>query len=241
MHGEIHAGQSSRHAKVGGMATIHTGTTMAPTKLELLAGWLPRQPWYAGPGRRRADAGRRLPARRPGRGGRHRVRASSPTGDGGETTYAVPMSYRAAPLPGRGGGPDRHLRARRPRHAVDLRRRARPGRRRRSCSSSSAATGRRAVAEPERHPRPDGRPALGRPTDDSTAPTPLRVRDSEPGRTTVAVELTDAAAERPCPGRCTRSVVLEPGTGTGRTSGRVEADWTRLDGGTARGPGRLIR
>ena len=27
------------------MATIHR-TTMAPTKLELLADWLPEQPWY---------------------------------------------------------------------------------------------------------------------------------------------------------------------------------------------------
>ena len=48
------------------MATIHTGTTMAPTKLELLTDWLPRQPWYrrAG-GRAGAEPGRRLPPRRP--------------------------------------------------------------------------------------------------------------------------------------------------------------------------------
>ncbi|MFF8504916.1 1,4-alpha-glucan branching protein [Streptomyces anulatus] len=31
------------------MASIHR-TTMTPTKLELLAGWLPRQSWYAGSG-----------------------------------------------------------------------------------------------------------------------------------------------------------------------------------------------
>ena len=29
------------------MATIHR-TTMAPTKLELLAAWLPQQPWFVG-------------------------------------------------------------------------------------------------------------------------------------------------------------------------------------------------
>ena len=29
------------------MAEIHR-TTLAPSKLELLARWLPRQPWYAG-------------------------------------------------------------------------------------------------------------------------------------------------------------------------------------------------
>src|SRR5690242_11256798 len=32
-----------------GMAVVHD-TTMTPGKLELLAGWLPRQPWYAGSG-----------------------------------------------------------------------------------------------------------------------------------------------------------------------------------------------
>jgi len=32
------------------MGVIHTGTTMTPTKEELLTTWLPTQPWYAGPG-----------------------------------------------------------------------------------------------------------------------------------------------------------------------------------------------
>jgi hypothetical protein len=32
------------------MAVIHQ-TTMSPTKLELLAAWLPGQPWYIGTGR----------------------------------------------------------------------------------------------------------------------------------------------------------------------------------------------
>ncbi len=43
------------------MAIIHK-TTLVPGKLDLLAGWLPAQPWYAGPGRSRrwprsADSG----------------------------------------------------------------------------------------------------------------------------------------------------------------------------------------
>jgi hypothetical protein len=77
------------------MATIHA-TTMAPTKLELLAGWLPRQPWYLDPGRPPA------PARAGG------FRLDDPDGevgmefllvtDGAETAYFVPMTYRAAPL-----------------------------------------------------------------------------------------------------------------------------------------------
>ena len=80
------------------MATIHTGTTMAPTKLELLAGWLPQQPWYRATGE---------PPTLTRAGG---FRLDDPAGevgiefllvgDGAETTYLVPMTYRAAPLDG---------------------------------------------------------------------------------------------------------------------------------------------
>jgi hypothetical protein len=78
------------------MATIHTGTTMAPTKLELLTEWLPRQPWYVGDGRPTLSRA----------GG---FRLDDPDGevgiefafvsDGEERTYHVPMTYRSAPLP----------------------------------------------------------------------------------------------------------------------------------------------
>jgi len=77
------------------MATIHD-TTMAPTKLQLLAGWLPRQPWYLDPGRPPALA----------RAGGFRL--DDPAGEvgiefmlvtAGDRTYVVPMTYRAAPLP----------------------------------------------------------------------------------------------------------------------------------------------
>jgi len=80
------------------MATIHTGTTMVPTKLELLAEWLPRQPWYRGTGR---------PPQLSRAGG---FRLDDPAGevgiefmvvgDGEENAYLVPMTYRAAPLAG---------------------------------------------------------------------------------------------------------------------------------------------
>ena len=39
------------------MAIIHK-TTLVPGKLDLLAGWMPAQPWYAG-----RDASRRWPGR----------------------------------------------------------------------------------------------------------------------------------------------------------------------------------
>jgi hypothetical protein len=82
------------------MATIHTGTTMAPTKLELLTDWLPRQDWYLGEG----------PPELSRAGG---FRLDDPAGEvglefmlvtdgagGGATTYFVPLSYRGAPLHG---------------------------------------------------------------------------------------------------------------------------------------------
>jgi hypothetical protein len=78
------------------MATIHT-TTMTPSKLELLAGWLPSQPWYRGGGSPQL-------ARAGG------FRLDDPAGEVGievlvvadadRTVYAVPLTYRGSPLPG---------------------------------------------------------------------------------------------------------------------------------------------
>jgi len=81
------------------MATIHTGTTLVPSKLELLTDWLPRQPWYRGSGA----------APQLSRAGGFRL--DDPAGAVGiefmvvidastDTTYVVPMTYRAAPLEG---------------------------------------------------------------------------------------------------------------------------------------------
>ncbi|TFV53161.1 1,4-alpha-glucan branching protein [Blastococcus sp. TF02A-35] len=78
------------------MATIHR-TTMAPTKLELLTGWLPGRPWYRGTG-----------APQLARAGGFRL--DDPAGkvglefmvvhDADGTTYFTPLSYRGAALPG---------------------------------------------------------------------------------------------------------------------------------------------
>ncbi|MFE5239268.1 MULTISPECIES: maltokinase N-terminal cap-like domain-containing protein [unclassified Streptomyces] len=78
------------------MASVHR-TTMAPTKLELLAGWLPRQSWYVG------DAG--APELTVAGG----FRLDDPEGEVGieimivvdtsaqrPVAYLVPMSYRGA-------------------------------------------------------------------------------------------------------------------------------------------------
>ncbi|PYC88285.1 1,4-alpha-glucan branching protein [Streptomyces tateyamensis] len=76
------------------MAVIHH-TTLTPTKLELLAAWLPQQDWYAGSGA--------APVRAGG------FRLDDPAGEvgmeflvvtAGSVAYLVPLTYRGAPLPG---------------------------------------------------------------------------------------------------------------------------------------------
>ncbi|MER5523567.1 1,4-alpha-glucan branching protein [Streptomyces sp. NPDC002677] len=77
------------------MALIHR-TTITPTKVELLAGWLPTRPWYHGPA-----APELVKA-----GG---FRLDDPEGEvgiefmvatEGTDAYLVPLTYRAAPLDG---------------------------------------------------------------------------------------------------------------------------------------------
>ena len=86
------------------MAIIHH-TTMTPSKLELLTGWLPAQPWYLGAGRKPELA----------RAGGFRL--DDPAGEvgiefmvvtdqaaGQAASYLVPMTYRAHELTGADGG-----------------------------------------------------------------------------------------------------------------------------------------
>lgn len=77
------------------MAIIHE-TTMHPSKLELLARWLPGRAWYSGTGKGLARAGG--------------FRLDDPDGevgiefmvvsDGDGTAYLAPMTYRGTPLDG---------------------------------------------------------------------------------------------------------------------------------------------
>ncbi|GAA1355681.1 maltokinase N-terminal cap-like domain-containing protein [Streptomyces beijiangensis] len=82
------------------MAVIHR-TTLTPTKLELLAGWLPAQAWYTGGGSEPllAKAGGFRLDDPEGEVGIEfmAVRDSS---EGQVVTYHVPFTYRAAPLAG---------------------------------------------------------------------------------------------------------------------------------------------
>ncbi|MER5790330.1 1,4-alpha-glucan branching protein [Streptomyces sp. NPDC001980] len=80
------------------MALIHH-TTLKPTKVELLAGWLPTRPWYHGPA---------VPELVKAGG----FRLDDPAGEvgiefmvvtertAGPGAYLVPLTYRGAPLPG---------------------------------------------------------------------------------------------------------------------------------------------
>jgi hypothetical protein len=68
-------------------------TTLTPTKLELLAEWLPGQPWYRGTASRPAKAGGfRLDDPENVVGIEFMVVAD------GDTTYHVPMTYRSQPV-----------------------------------------------------------------------------------------------------------------------------------------------
>ncbi|MFF7474863.1 1,4-alpha-glucan branching protein [Streptomyces sp. NPDC008092] len=80
------------------MALIHH-TTLRPTKVELLAGWLPTRPWYHGPAAPELvkAGGFRLddPAGEVG------IEFMVVTGStDGPAAYLVPLTYRGAPLPG---------------------------------------------------------------------------------------------------------------------------------------------
>jgi hypothetical protein len=82
------------------MAVIHR-TTLTPSKLELLAGWLPAQPWYAGADQQPALAragGFRLDDP-DGEVGIEFMVVTDSSGDR-PVSYHVPLSYRAAPLDG---------------------------------------------------------------------------------------------------------------------------------------------
>jgi len=79
------------------MATIHN-TTMTPGKLDLLAAWLPGQPWYRGtakPALTRAG-GFRLDDP-DGQVGIEFMAVTDSAG-AGATSYLVPLTYRGSPL-----------------------------------------------------------------------------------------------------------------------------------------------
>jgi hypothetical protein len=214
------------------MGTIHTGTTMAPTKLELLAVWLPQQSWYRDTGEPPALA----------RGGGFRL--DDPVGDVGiefmvvtdattHTGYFVPMTYRADPLDGAGDaliGTSEHGvlgtrwiydAAYDPVALTQLLDFICGG-----CEAQSQSASDTPDPSVGRHWSSEGRP---------TALRPLSVSDGRPDRTTIAAELNGSA--------CSLDLlrVLGAAAPADDVPGFVEADWTRSDGTLARGTVAVVR
>ncbi|MFJ4717244.1 1,4-alpha-glucan branching protein [Streptomyces sp. NPDC088785] len=80
------------------MSIIHR-TTITPTKLELLAAWLPEQPWFRGAGAPElAKAGGFRLDDPAGAVGIEFLAVTDVAGPE-PVTYLVPMTYRGAPLP----------------------------------------------------------------------------------------------------------------------------------------------
>ena len=216
------------------MSTIHASTTMAPTKLELLTDWLPRQPWYR-------DTGAAAQLSRAGG-----FRLDDPAGEvgiefllltdaagGGETTYLVPMTYRAAPLDGAADaliGTSEHG-VLGTRWIYD------------AAHDPVAVTQLldfiRGRVEAQHQSRSDTLdPSVGRSWTSAgrlVAPEPLRVSETGSGRTTVAVERDGSP--------CSLELLRLPRAGAPAEEGlgQVEADWTGLGGPVSRGAVAVLR
>ncbi|MFF9677881.1 1,4-alpha-glucan branching protein, partial [Streptomyces eurythermus] len=82
------------------MSVIHR-TTLEPTKLELLAGWLPTRPWYHGgpEGPRLSRVGGFRLDDPKGEAGIEFMVVRDDSGDA-PVSYLVPLTYRGAPLDG---------------------------------------------------------------------------------------------------------------------------------------------
>ncbi|KAB2381608.1 maltokinase N-terminal cap-like domain-containing protein [Actinomadura montaniterrae] len=80
------------------MAVIHE-TTLKPSKLELLAAWLPSRPWYAG-GTGEPDLAKAGGFRLDDPDGEVGIEFIVVTDTSRPTTYLAPLTYRGAPLDG---------------------------------------------------------------------------------------------------------------------------------------------
>jgi hypothetical protein len=210
------------------MATIHA-TTMAPTKLQLLAGWLPRQPWFVGDGA--PDLARVGGFRLDDPAGEVGIECMILT-DGGRTTYFVPLAYRGAPLAGAEDG------------LVGTSEHGVLGTRWIYDAAYDPVAVARLLAlvigeadaqHQDESDTPD--PTVGRSWSAVARPVavhPLQVSHTVPGPTSVAVETDGAAGSL-------ELVRLLSTADAGRATGHVAADWTRPDGTIARGTVAAVR
>jgi hypothetical protein len=223
------------------MATIHR-TTMSPGKLDLLAAWLPGQPWYR-------DTGRPPALTRAGG-----FRLDDPAGDvgiefvfvtdgteGEGTTYHVPLAYRGAPLPGAEAG----LVGTSEHGVLGTRWIYDAAHDPVAIAQFLAFIGGTTKAQHQNQSDTPDRSVIRQWTRAGRliAPSPLEVSITEPGRSTVAVELVDGESAEA--GRFSLElirVLREAPVGEQPTGlGSVDAEWARPDGGTARGTVVVVR
>jgi hypothetical protein len=81
------------------MATIHD-TTMTPTKLELLAAWLPLRTWYRSAERHRPRLRKAGGFRLDDPAGEVGIEFLFAADDGQDRVYQLPLTYRGTPLAG---------------------------------------------------------------------------------------------------------------------------------------------
>ena len=221
------------------MATIHR-TTMEPGKLDLLASWLPEQPWYRPTGK---------PPRLSRAGG---FRLDDPAGevgiefvfvtdgtDGVEATYSVPLTYRGAPLPGAEPG------------LVGTAEHGVLGRRWVHDAAYDAVAiaqllefigGRVEAQHQNRSDTLDPSVSRHGVLVGGSASTDARAVSSAAHGTTIAVELTDpVSADVSAADLHVVRVLGDGGSVDGTVRAHVEADWTRPGGTVARRPVAVVR
>ncbi|MEV8588972.1 1,4-alpha-glucan branching protein [Streptomyces sp. NPDC051180] len=211
------------------MAVIHH-TTMQPTKLELLAAWLPTRSWYTA-----ADDGPR-----PAKAGGFRI--DDPEGEVGiefmavadgtdddAAVYLVPLTYRGAPLDGA-----EHALIGTSEHGVLGTRWIYDGAHDPVLVGQLAAvlTGRAVAQDQSLTDTPDATVAV-------TLAPGVDLADARPVRVTEGPDHTDVLVGAPgtADGPTLRlHRVLRGGPDTAPGAGRLTSEWRRPDGSSGRGP-----
>ncbi|MEU3183301.1 1,4-alpha-glucan branching protein [Streptomyces sp. NPDC006923] len=227
------------------MAVVHH-TTMTPGKLELLASWLPAQPWYLGT----ADTPRLTKAggfRLDDPQGEVGIEFMAVTDESGErpVTYQAPLSYRGAPLDGAD-----HALIGTAEHGTLRRRWIYDGVHDPVLAAQLFALV-LGEAEPQAQSTSDTRDPSVTSHFSGTSPGasigPMEVIDGPHGTDLLVGTLSVSGLPRPAEGltlrvnRVLRPERAEPSAGAAAVLGHVTADWLLPDGTTARGPYTVVR
>ena len=207
------------------MAILHQ-TTLTPGKLELLAAWLPRQPWYRrGPGLPRLDRAGSFRLDDPDGAVGIEFMVATETGGGGDQAYLAPLTYRGAPLAGQDA--DRALIGTAEHGVLGLRYVYDGVRDPVLVRQLIALLNGQVLAQAQRvSDTPDPSVTARLAGSPIPVPTALAVTDGADG-TAIAIGSGPVL-------RVARA--LAPGDGAAAARGYVEAGWSRPDGSPVRGP-----